>query len=168
MASESNQGAQPTSTTTPPKENQQLRHPLPIRPFVPSQALPQTQPLPSQQQLLYQQPRQQLQSHRSQPQPPPQLLSDDSKDLACRQLIHDAELKLRQSLPSATTEMDPHGNQYGGGSSSNSTHDSSYYTKGSKGNDQIVLDGLLPRIETRGQSRGGRHKYDDKSKGSRR
>ncbi|KFA69234.1 hypothetical protein S40285_09808 [Stachybotrys chlorohalonatus IBT 40285] len=66
-----------------------------------------------------------------------------------------------------STNMDPQNPQYAGSNSSNSTNDNSY-SKGKEGG-QGVLDGLLPRIETRGQSRGGgRHKQDDKSRGGKR
>jgi hypothetical protein len=78
-------------------------------------------------------------------------------------LVNGAKLKLEQSSTNHTlAKMDNHGNQQGG-SRSGQSGQQGYGQKGH--GDPGVLDGLLPRIETRGQSRGsGRSKYDDKSK----
>ena len=100
-----------------------------------------------------------------------------------QQLLHKTRLKLKDSnvrrprrnthpsqspvvtsskAPSFST-MDPYNPQYQG---SNSSGQSSSSSKG-KSNDPGVLDGLLPRIETRGQSRGGSSKSGgQKDKGS--
>ncbi|KAI9155212.1 hypothetical protein HJFPF1_07789 [Paramyrothecium foliicola] len=86
----------------------------------------------------------------------------NNESSALQDLLYDTKLKLEQISGNAPTKMDPHAGHQGGHSSSSSSHHG-YDIKG-HGGDPGVLDGLLPRIETRGQSRGGRSKYDDKSK----
>lgn len=104
--------------------------------------------------------------------------------LALKELLYDTKLKLEEFSVSRTSPsissikhttltkahlqantsgaMDPNGSHHGGNRSSQSGH-YGYDPKG-HGGDPGVFDGLLPRIETRGQSRSGRSKYDDKSK----
>jgi hypothetical protein len=111
-----------------------------------------------------------LQPEPSNPPPPafkpPQNTSRRSQPyhdtLALKELLYDTKLKLEEFSASTSSTMDPSGGHHGG----NRTGQGGHYGYDPKGHGGYpgVFDGMLPRIETRGQSRGGRSKYEDKGK----